>query len=58
MHADATALDDQGHAFGEGSHRYVADPLPEPVATLRRDLDPGLAVIANRVLGIIVHDAR
>ena len=36
------------HAFGEGRYRYFADPLPEPVATLRRTLYPPLAEVANR----------
>ena len=35
------------HSFGEGSYRYFADPLPEPVATLRRELYPPLARIAT-----------
>ena len=36
------------HSFGSGEYRYFADPLPEPVATLRRELYAGLAPIANR----------
>jgi hypothetical protein len=36
------------HAFGEGSYRYFADPLPELVAHLRETLYPPLAAIANR----------
>jgi hypothetical protein len=36
------------HAFGEGRYRYFAEPLPSLVATLRRELYPPLAVIANR----------
>ncbi|MFJ7153196.1 2OG-Fe(II) oxygenase [Streptomyces sp. NPDC100445] len=35
------------HRFGEGSYRYFAHPLPEPVAALRRELYPPLARIAN-----------
>ncbi len=36
------------HAFGEGSYRYFADPLPGLVAGLRESLYPPLARIANR----------
>ena len=36
------------HAFGEGSYRYFCDPLPPLVQTLRADLYPPIAEIANR----------
>jgi hypothetical protein len=36
------------HSFGEGSYRYFANPLPEPVQQLREALYPPLAAIANR----------
>jgi hypothetical protein len=36
------------HAFGEGTYRYFAEPLPPVVRRLRVDLYPPLAEIANR----------
>lgn len=36
------------HAFGKGDYAYFADPLPDPIATLREALYLQLAPIANR----------
>jgi len=36
------------HRFGLGSYRYFADPLPEVVGELRREMYARLAPIANR----------
>jgi hypothetical protein len=36
------------HAFGEGTYRYFAEPLPPVVQQLRADLYSPLAAIANR----------
>jgi hypothetical protein len=38
----------QQHGFGRGTYRYYADPLPTLVRTLREQLYPPLAWIANQ----------
>ncbi len=35
------------HGFGSGEYQYFANPLPEPVASLRQALYPKLAATAN-----------
>jgi hypothetical protein len=41
-------IDMARHSFGEGAYRYFAEPLPEPVASLRESFYAPLARIANR----------
>ncbi len=36
------------HGYGEGVYRYYGAPLPEPVASLRRDLYASLVPLADR----------
>ena len=35
-------------SFGDGEYCYFADPVPEPIASLRESFYPPLATIANR----------
>ena len=46
------------HGFGRGEYKYFADPLPECVQVLRRDLYRRLAPVANRwneAMGIAIR---
>jgi hypothetical protein len=36
------------HSYGDGQYRYFAEPVPEPVASLRKSFYAPLATIANR----------
>ena len=36
------------HGFGRGEYKYFAQPLPEPVSTLRSEVYPHLVPLANR----------
>lgn len=40
-------IDMARHSFGEGEYRYFAEPVPEPVVSLRESLYAPLARIAN-----------
>lgn len=44
--------------YGEGRYRYFANPLPEPVSSLRRALYEPLASIANRWQQELGRDTR
>ena len=46
------------HGFGRGEYRYYRYPLPETIATLRRDAWPHLAHLANRWNAMMNIDVR
>jgi hypothetical protein len=46
------------HAFGEGEYAYFAEPLPEPIATLRTSLYAGLVPTANTMMERLETDIR
>lgn len=48
----------QRHGFGQGEYRYFDDPLPDPVAELRRALYPPLAAVANQWQALLGLPAR
>jgi hypothetical protein len=48
----------QRHGFGSGEYKYFANPLPEPIPTLRRSIYARLAPLANewnRRMGLKRH---
>ena len=49
-------IDMTRHGYGEGRYRYFADPLPGPVADLRRDFYARLAPLANRMTAAMGRD--
>ena len=48
----------QRHNFGRGEYKYLAYPLPEPVAAVRAALYPPLAAIANAWRAALGEAAR
>ena len=46
------------HGFGEGEYKYFSNPLPKPVASLRKELYSSLAPIANEWQEKIGADIR
>ena len=46
------------HSYGEGEYRYFAEPVPEPVASLRQSFYTPLAAIANRWAERLRSDER
>lgn len=51
-------IDMARHGFGLGDYAYFAEPLPEPVAALRRALYARLAPLANRMTEAMGGEVR
>jgi len=51
-------IDMARYRFGRGEYQYFADPLPDLVAALRREIYPFLAPVANRWMEALGMETR